>query len=1062
MDLEKGWRFHQLDDEPFCCEPNYDDDEILCAGSDDEYYEDSTQRSRRYEDAARRYLSGRPAVLLTSILRGPFEGPEANGWVNPWRSQRNKLSHPGSTTTPKIPISGGTVPTEVADADSTTSCHLPSPRSLDQPDATPHPFMEEEEVVRVHEWRQAAVSVSEEEEPTWSFSSDMSTSQSRSQRKRRTDGSDWLKRRDSKRQKPDYSDVEEFSMIAQPYTQAPSKGPFHSQTSQLAQPGAMEHDDTRRFSGSQNVSGSSQRTPRKDSRLLPQAIEEGAHVGQEPEPAPLSTPIQTPKSSQKSRGTPRASAIEEIMPRSNAMTTAQLGSESEAFETQQDRSFLFRARPRSRGIEVEGNQGESNEAQGHEAQGNEAQGNEVQGNEIQGNEVQGNELEGGRKRVLSSSASTVTSESDSVTENEALDLEGDTCMADVTKATSPQSSAEDKAKTFDEDVLTGIQAQVKPGNESDIEPAATPLDKLDLDANAKKGAEMEMPQTDAKYATIIQTIEAAPSTDCESSDEDKSKDEETEGSDDEGRSDEANKKSGEDNEFIHAPEDESDTETESTTSSREGSVYSPEPRKAPTKPALPANQDESQRRSSQRLSLLQSPWSKTEAFSASSPLRSSQSRQSSQQRDATRTPNRSRRSKNALSGAGNSAQGAATRPSKMPDTEHRADKNAEAHHPPSQPITCLSPKRFEPKYDSPIVRPSQQSPWKADTVVGSPPRALKAVDESTQTSNVNPGCQSPWASSPELLRQAAQEALVADVFGAPAARSPSPMDSLPPPKPPTSTVNSPTPISAAATPGKPSSPEPVFEIKRFANFMSPSPERPRRKRNPALLNGEHLPSTQNLLAATIDNPWENAPKSAKRVKWAPLPHELDGAEGTEADEPRTPVARAASPPPAAVPTDDDERCQKFQKHFEAVSRRTKLRHRLLPSASQQVFESPAAMAMAEAFVAADSFAVSTPSAPKALMVPINTPTAPERAPEALMLPIDTPMAPGEPSREPPVDDVDDVLQNLNDFISMMDVEAELAQVKKDEEKRGENQKSKAATSMPLSFLDGITDAGVWD
>ncbi|GKT76656.1 protamine P1 [Colletotrichum tofieldiae] len=80
MDLEEGWRVRCLDDEPIYCEAPHDETEVLYAGSDDEYYDNPNERKSRYEKAAIRFFQGHTPVLLTTVLRGPFEGPDAKGW----------------------------------------------------------------------------------------------------------------------------------------------------------------------------------------------------------------------------------------------------------------------------------------------------------------------------------------------------------------------------------------------------------------------------------------------------------------------------------------------------------------------------------------------------------------------------------------------------------------------------------------------------------------------------------------------------------------------------------------------------------------------------------------------------------------------------------------------------------------------------------------------------------------------------------------------------------------------------------------------------------------------
>ncbi|KAF2461042.1 hypothetical protein BDY21DRAFT_361051 [Lineolata rhizophorae] len=69
-----------------------DDDEVLIAGSDDDY--DEIQRAakqRRVEEYGQRYLRGERLFIQTAGLRGPFEGK----WRNPWRRVKD-TKHTGN------------------------------------------------------------------------------------------------------------------------------------------------------------------------------------------------------------------------------------------------------------------------------------------------------------------------------------------------------------------------------------------------------------------------------------------------------------------------------------------------------------------------------------------------------------------------------------------------------------------------------------------------------------------------------------------------------------------------------------------------------------------------------------------------------------------------------------------------------------------------------------------------------------------------------------------------------------------------------------------------------
>ncbi|KAF4777310.1 protamine P1 [Colletotrichum scovillei] len=805
MDMKDGWRVRRLDDEPMYCEAPHDESDILCASFDHEDLESLKERRRRYEEAATRFLQGHTPRLLSTVLRGPFEGTDAKGWVNPWQSSRKPTS---AATPPPPPAAVVKTTTEVeetiveeVDVEDAASCHLPSPRSLDQPNLSPHPFMETDELERVEAWRNTTESVSDTQEFAWSLEASLLQPQSQTQRKRRSTGSEWLKRQDTKRRKADDTNsLREDSAATQ------RDGVRLSQNVMQKQVDAAMEDETASLKSSQI----SPQTPRKalnssasrpHQQPLSQRSNKHASTAQDEIPAPLSTPIQTPQSNRKA-----VVNTGNDDPPSSVVTVAKEEERSE-FETQQDESFLFRARPRNHAL----------------------------------NTLKSSPLKRMSSGQVSSAASTSSSESDS--QGDVQDLEGDTYMADDTKATSPGSSEE--------------------------------------------GGDQHFPGKDTAQG-------------------------------------------GESGESISKP-----LGSDIALDAMETDVY-------PTKPT----------------------------------------------------------------------------DGEAPETVENLDQ----HLP---------------------------SPWNMDVPVIAQPQQQQPRD-SDATSAIDPSCQSPWTASPTKLCQAAQEALMSKLFNVAEPASPSPLA-------PTATM---TPTGPAVTieqpnnteTSEPVSPEPIFSIKSFANFLSPSPEKPRRRLNKTRLSGGHLPSTQNLIAATTNNPWETIQKSAKRVRWALLPNEVEGEESLESRDPHTPTTqRAASPPPETavtdLPTGEDDQ---YKKHFQAVSLRQRLHHHLLPSASQQVLQSPGPMAMAEAFVSADSFRA--PPAPMAFVHVEDAPLAQDNT--------DT--------QESAVDDVDDVLRNLNEFIEMVDVEADLARAKEEEQKQVEKQQQQR-TSQPVSnsytggfTFDGMMDAGVWD
>ncbi|WYZ37113.1 hypothetical protein EsH8_II_000619 [Colletotrichum jinshuiense] len=646
------------------------------------------------------------------------------------------------------------------------------------------------------------------------------------------------------------------------------------------------------------------------------------------------------------------------------------------FETQQDESFLFRARPR--------------------------------------NPVFGAADMSPIRRMsfgrISSPASSVPTETDS--ELEPLDLDGDTCMADDTKATSPESIAKDKDHETPVNVAgqktrcsipvpQAVTESDSEHNEVNLETAgATNQNPLGNTANDDQSLSIER-ETEAKTNTASQepTIVAYATS----------------------------------------------QETQKDRAPTDGNTTSPPtPEDKHPVASQPTNQSLPSHHNTVQTVHPQSPWSKLSQFTTSSPCPPGNPEQEHLQ---VYNPEASMLEENGAQTVPGTSTAAVV---KEPVVENAEAENENSNEPcPTQNSTRLQ-ETFE-QHESPVVRASQQSPWKPDTPVTTSPFQHQIVHEDDDNGITDPSYQSPWTASPEKMRQAAQEALMSDLFNV-VQPLPSPVGGQPTILA-AGSAGEPELPTAANTSSRPASPEPVFSIKSFANFLSPSPERCRRRSDKVRLSGGHLPSTQNLIAATTDNPWDSIPKSGKRVKWAPLPHEVEVDQDDEDRGPRTPTApRAASPPPetavADLPTGEDEQ---FQKHFQAVSRRTKLHRHILPSASQQVSGSPAPMAMAEAFVAADSFKNKTPSAPEADIQTSNT---------SLLKDVE--------SQESALDDVDDILRNLNEFIEMVDVEADLARTKEEarqKEMQQQQQKNNQTTSDGLAVgftFDGIMDAGVWD
>jgi hypothetical protein len=279
-------------------------------------------------------------------------------------------------------------------------------------------------------------------------------------------------------------------------------------------------------------------------------------------------------------------------------------------------------------------------------------------------------------------------------------------------------------------------------------------------------------------------------------------------------------------------------------------------------------------------------------------------------------------------------------------------------------------------------------------------------------------------------------------------------------------------------------PEFSLSIKSFRDFMTPSPAK-RVPLGPADSNGR-LPSTPFLVGAAVSNPWAQHPKKndkkakqKKQVSWAPLPgeesyieHEQPTVTSPGGVDLRFPSSnsdsarqlRATSPPPSILLASEQlpKQSEKFGKHFAAVvakrRRQSGFARRsgvtttplpnpartvaLLPSASQQICESPAADAMAEAFVRADETGeVYQKSMAREVRQDDREDT------KDIFSEVQEPGVETQDS----VDVVDEVLENLDDFLDRWDIDVELA-------------KARASKNGACALADGggLMDIGVWE
>ncbi|KAF5557667.1 protamine p1 [Fusarium mexicanum] len=192
-ELALGWG-----EDTIYCEATCDPEDVLYEGSDDENYDNPMSRKLRIEAAGQRFLDGKAPVLLTALLRGPFDATSSN-WVNPWRSKHRTAGNariirtsPGKLKRSANVRRNVSIPETVQPASDSLECHLPSPESLNQTSETEtHPYLEEDELAKVREWRDA---VDAEKKPKAKDEFWASTPQgSLSERKRKAKGSSWLK-----------------------------------------------------------------------------------------------------------------------------------------------------------------------------------------------------------------------------------------------------------------------------------------------------------------------------------------------------------------------------------------------------------------------------------------------------------------------------------------------------------------------------------------------------------------------------------------------------------------------------------------------------------------------------------------------------------------------------------------------------------------------------------------------------------------------------------------------------------------------------------------------------
>ena len=336
------------------CEATCDPEDVYYEGSDDEDYESSAARKIRYEAAGQRFLDGKTPLILTAILKGPFEPNETN-WVNPWRSKHRTAeasarirTSPGKLSRSAKVKRQSTIPETVRRPHDSLECHLPSPESLNQTSETePHPYLEQDELVKVQQWRDSVKSGEGQMDRFWTSTSQTSASE----RKRKANGSSWLKLLTNKRRRTDVMESGSVDTPIRPKSQLPSLAAHAKNASFTSAPGHLPSSAVTAERNISKVQEASEDELSRDDAESDQAPVDSS--------SPLSrlqyTPVLDPEVNFVSQSTsgqqsPSKAPIsrQQLVSKQSALepqnTAKNILAISPAFETQEDESFCFKMR----------------------------------------------------------------------------------------------------------------------------------------------------------------------------------------------------------------------------------------------------------------------------------------------------------------------------------------------------------------------------------------------------------------------------------------------------------------------------------------------------------------------------------------------------------------------------------------------------------------------------------------------------------------------------------------------------------------------------------------------
>ncbi|KAK1761267.1 hypothetical protein QBC47DRAFT_428605 [Echria macrotheca] len=1036
----KSWlRRQRFANEPVYCEATVDnDDDIYCAGSDDDRYESPSHRRQAYETQARRFIEGKPMNLLSATLRGPFA--KESGWVNPWRSSRTTTATNArlpkrkrcddETNAQKKPraVIPGKQPKPVS-VTASNSCQLPSPQSA-IPD---HEYLGYESVLRVREWASAIPSTSHVIEDSFDGLSLRNPAEDATQkvlpRKGRPSDHSAPNASASAESEESSSSIDVSNLVVGPHTQKPAAS-LPSDTN--------AHD--------RHSSRTSQATPRQRERIRPSLTSVPALEVCDLSPLAVKlyeTMSRTRSPTETPNATPHPVPLAEMV---SAIKSARKNGDT-SFQTCSDKSFRFRSKaPQIR----------------HKTKSKSSLGKTRNDRTLgRAEDTEVNNGHGGLIPAPLEQASSASRASDKLSlgafsfekhSQQSILAELDRLPKKLLWPRTQTQNDYSASDPFCEPTPAAASVVVAPPSA----PADTAQDRedsfrqkqqedaMEIDTTAPAGCDLRggsSPDEDAMDTTEVTGETSASIMDIDVA-------------------------SGQDETELS-----SETSTDPSSDSSESRGKSPwAGKEAKQEPSSPQHHPSAQDIAPEVFEgavpdapEAQSPWLPQVA----------EVQHPTDQNDTGVFADQATEQTDSSSGPQSPW---------LPNV-------AEVQYPTEQADPGVVADLAAQQPES----PGPQSPWALDAEPGV---AAPRVVTDTPTTTVKPAQlhvvaslmletknqQSPWARGdsqiaaviqPRLFNPISSPAISPSLPTAPAAYFSSPKL----PTDPNSDTNNTHNVPSTPDRYTSSLPTPDFtlSVKSFREFMTPSPAK-RPPLRPTDSNGR-LPSTQLLAEAAQSNPWtrlsgrpkrhrldsclsqtksRKKPKVAKRVSWS-LPDDDDGtlnsttlsfsssssSPGTVAvftDPPQRRSRSASSPPPPGLVDTSDlpPETEKFGKHFAIMAasqrrrargmpeahhstRMTKRVVQLLPSESQQVCPSPPADAMARAFIEADGD-VDGAGDPDELL----------QAACAESCPVDEEDEEEEEEEEEEgetqgggVDDVTAVLENLDEFLETWDVDVEL-------------------------------------